>query len=269
MSKGNLSSVTKKFQRDVEELQKTAAFNEVSHALKLRARTIDAQQIGIDADLLGLLRKLSSTDADLSICHQGHTVRLAAMFEEFTRNLLADSAKAINKLNLPYNKLQDNLRDRNRKCVGIALSRIFDPIKHMALDYEAICRGIGSSVPESQKIILSDTALSCQVNGVSVQDIEHLLKLFGIKADWNKVGGDTKVRASLGETKTARTASVAKKTLDRLQELRNNFSHNGIGGPAVGVTDLTDMAKFLLAFSLYLEQLFATEIENYAKVNAA
>ncbi len=181
--------------------------------------------------------------------YEGLIARSVATFEWFLRRCVRDTVRHVNEKQLEFDRVSLHLRDRNRHCAGRALTTIYTPSDSLNIDFDALCRELGTCVPGSQPVSLSADVFAAAVSGMSVDRMEDVFVLLGARLDWDRIGAHAKVKAVLKLTKPREAAAEAKRRLKETQRMRNQYAHMGPGpGTATG-DDVANAAAFLEALA--------------------
>jgi hypothetical protein len=255
-----LNEALREFVAALDDLEANLGFIQASK--KLRPRLGDMlkwTEMGGEAKALaqGFIKQAGVEETSL---YRGMVVTLCGALEEFARRVLRDSVLAINKATTSYDELEDHLKLQNLLRTGQALQTIFEPLDHLAFDYERLCTRLGTCVKGSLAFQLNDDAFTMYVSSVAPPHLEELLRRLGLNLNWDHIGQDNKLQAFFD----ARGAhATAKATQDFLQDVirkRNKIAHSGSGGVVITDLDFAQMLQFFRLFSVALAKVICDNL---------
>ncbi|HUT59031.1 MAG TPA: hypothetical protein VNA25_14375 [Phycisphaerae bacterium] len=252
MSKDFLANAFDGWQAAVGEVLLNVEFIESAATLRPRLGGYLAWNT-VDEDAKKLLRSFMGARCDASTSYEGLFVRLVGAFEEFMRRIVRDAVVAINDSKATFERIREGLRNRNRNCVGQALTTVFEPVDFHRLDFDRLCRELGTCVPEAEGVTLSADAFGIAVRGIAADRIESAFNLLGAKLDWDKLAESEDLKEALGTRRPRETARAAKERLQTIQSRRNGYAHTGIGGLAISAQDVRAAAAFFSGLAAALK----------------
>lgn len=152
MSTDALDTALAKFVGAAEEIRQTASSIEQASQLRPRIPKYFIARQEHQASASELLNRLSGTEINVSTCLQGLLVRLTASFEDFIRSLIRISARKISQTKPDFADFDASVRDKNRRAAGRLLAKIFDPPKHMSVNFDYVCKELGTCSPDAASL---------------------------------------------------------------------------------------------------------------------
>lgn len=206
-----------------------------------------------------LAQTYMNTNAEGGLILQGLFVRMAGAYESFIRRLVRDSIRAINDAKLKFEELDAELRNRNRHCVGRALTTVFEPASFEQINFDILCSEVGTCTPNASQVTLSADAFATVLRGISAKRTELAFEAMGAVLNWDKVGSDNRIKGILQLTKNREAAKAVQERLAAVQMQRNSFAHTAIGGVVITPEELKTTANILGT----LGSILKSEMENH------
>lgn len=186
---------------------------------------------------------------------RGLYIVLYGALEQFTRRLIRDAVVVLDAAVGDFDDLDDRIKFQNAYRTGQALATIGDPPDHMVIDYEELCRRIGTCTTGSLSFGLNAEAFSLFYTNLTPARLEDVLKRLGIKTNWDIFGGDPALKQLVGCTGTRDAATAVKQRLSDFTKTRNRLAHNGSVGVTITDVDVEEMMGFLKCFARALADM--------------
>lgn len=197
--------------------------------------------------------------------YRGLYIVLYGALEQFARRLIRDAIVLIDATVGGFDDLDERLKIQNVYRTGQALATIGDPPDHMNLDYEELCRRIGTCIKGSSSFCLNADAFSLFYSNLTPARLEDVLNRLGIKANWDVFGGNADLKVLVGRTKTRDAAKAIRRRLSEFTRTRNRLAHNGSAGVIITDVDVEETMEFLKLFSKSLADLVDKELPRRRK----
>jgi hypothetical protein len=193
-------------------------------------------------ELRAVLQEFRSSTrlTDLGFIYQSLFIQSWSAFELFVRTLIVSYVEEVADRASDFKSLeQARLIERNMYHTGVALQQIFENRSNVSIDFFQVAQNIGTSHPESKKVLLNAFSFGIFLKAPTAAGIEEALKRIGFKQfDWDKVSG-TEIMEGVFQTKGPReTAKQIRDFLASCEKIRNSIVHRGESIQSVTENDL-------------------------------
>ena len=146
------------------------------------------------------------------------------------------------------------LVDKNIQLSGIAMSTIFSPITHLKIDYNRICRNLGTIPSKEESIKLNYDIAYFIKNVLELDNLFKFLSICQIKINWDEMGKEKEIQAILKTRQTRETTRTLKTELVKYIDARNRIAHTGMSPSDITFPELKDSVKLISILSKFLKQ---------------
>jgi RiboL-PSP-HEPN len=235
-----IASCTLRLNEDLDEV--VAALDFATSAFKTYASSGEILSwIAGEDELRTVVEQFrSSRLSDLNFLHQSLYVQAWSAFELFIRLLIVSYVEEVCNRADDFESLNKaKLIEHNLYHTGVTLQQIRENRSNFAIDFFTVAKNVGTSIPESRKVVLNAPSFVMFLGGPSVRGIEEALKRVGFKEfNWDKVGEAPPVQKAFGTRKTRETAKQVTEFLQSAEKTRNNIVHCGENIQPVTEADL-------------------------------
>lgn len=233
----------------LEEVITISTHNEISKRLKPNLKgMIDWTKI--DAPKKKLIEDYSSIpgiqDQVLINCLFVSTI---ASFESYLRELVIEVLKKIED----SGSIPELLINKNIQLSGIAMSTIYSPVTHLKLDYNNICRKIGT-IPSKDPTKINHEIAFFIKNVLQLDNLFLFLKTCQINIEWDDLGRVKPIQRLLNTKSTRETTKTLKSELKKYLDTRNRIAHTGMNSSDITYPELKDSVKLIIILSEFLMQ---------------
>lgn len=201
--------------------------------------------------------RLKSTAPARQILLNSFYLTIVSGFEEYLRGKIREATEGYSNAKKRYAEVDETVRMTQVRESARLLRRIDSPPDYLTLNVEDLCRGLGSCVPGSDRVLLNPDAFA-DVEGLILLDtFSERVAIFGIDVKLDVLGRDAAIRDALNLPPRTGAREVGKALRTELTEMRRNrnrIAHTG--GNAADVT------TELLAFHRALVQVVAGAIDQ-------
>jgi len=220
----------------------------------------------MDAEARSLVKAfMKQQGVQESLLYQGMVVVLAGAFEEFVRRLLHDSVVALASSTPNYDELDAALKAQNVYRTGIALTTVFEPPDHLDINYEVLCRNIGTCTKGSSQHLLNAQAFTIFLATISPKNLTDALKRIGLKLNWDDIGRAAGMQTVLQTTKTRETSEATQHFLAEFAKKRNKIAHGGGGTIVIVAEDVEQFLDVFRAFARTLEGVVGSFLQKQTR----
>lgn len=205
-------------------------------------------------------RFLKSPDVSDQILLNAMFLSSVAAFEEYLRASLRQALDASAQKAKTYGDLPEGAKVQHVEATGRLLASVKNPPRHLrALDFDDICRRIGTCTDTSAAFELNLEALSLVKSILGIESVFELLRKFGYSTlNWDALGRNAHVKACLGATGNRESANLLQEQVGRMVETRNRIAHTGASSD-VTIASLRDHLELLGAVSAALDSALALD----------
>ncbi|MCX7012859.1 MAG: HEPN domain-containing protein [Candidatus Sumerlaeota bacterium] len=215
----------------------------------------------LEKDKKGLAQKFIKTDQpDVAVFCRAFYVMVYALLEKLMADMMRIGVEVINSRAKSFASLRENFQHEHIHRSAIALQTIKGRRDHHDFDFFAICRNLGSCLPESDQFTLNATAFAMTDGGLTSENVPRLLRRIGIDLDWDDFGRSTDLQGVMGRSHTRETAGEVKAWLDKMTRNRNRLAHTGGVSLTITERDLRDALAFAKAFGHALADVIESGI---------
>jgi hypothetical protein len=216
---------------------------------------------GLDgAQKAALTRFVSQKDYQMETGFNGLYVLLAGVFEQFVRQIVRDGVLWLNKSCATFEDLADELRIQNLYRTGLALSSIHEPPVELALDFEAMCRNLGTCCSGGGDLVLNADAFTSRISNITPKRIADSLERIGVAIDWDVFGRDSQIQKLFGVKKVREAANELGSWLSAFIAQRNRIAHTGAVGIQITENELEKALDVLTAMAPVLARAVADKL---------
>jgi len=158
-------------------------------------------------------------------------------FEEYLRGKIREATEGYSNKKKSYAEVDETVRMTHVRESARLLRRIDTPPDYLTLNVDDLCRGLGSCVPSSTRVLLNPDAFADLESLVLLETFSERVAIFGHKVTFDVLGKDTAIRDALKLNSRAGAREVGKALRTALSEMRRNrnrIAHTG--GNAADVT---------------------------------
>ena len=117
---------------------------------------------------------------------------------------------------VPYDKLDEEIRKQNILRSGMALRTIYEPPDHLDLDYDALCKNLGTCVAGSTQGLLNAEAFAALVSALSPEKVLEGLQRVGVHLEWDTLGAKQPLKDLLNKRETRETSKAIQDCLEAI-----------------------------------------------------
>lgn len=212
----------------------------------------------LDTGARGFVKsRLESTAPARQILLNSFYLTMVSGFEEYLRGKIREATEGYSNANKKYDEVNQNVRMTHVRASARLLRRIDDPPDYLTLNVDELCRGLGSCVPGSDRVLLNPDAFADVESLVLLENFVERVRIFGFDVTFDVLGKDAAIREALKFSARGGAREVGKALRKELMELRRNRNRIAhAGGSAAEVT------TELLAFHRSLVQAVANAIDQ-------
>jgi hypothetical protein len=181
--------------------------------------------------------RLKSTAPARQVLLNSFYLTMVSGFEEFLRGKIREAAEAYSKLKKKYADVDETVRLTHVRESARLLRRIDSPPDYLTLNVDDLCRGLGSCVPGSDRVLLNVDALADVEGLVLLETFAERVAIFGLDVTFDVLGKDPTIRDALklpSRTGAREVGKALHKELTVMRRNRNRIAHTG--GNAADVT---------------------------------
>ena len=250
------------FNLTLDELETSLRFARAAIRLRPRLNEMIAWNgLGVEAKAIAqeFMKQRAIVD---TFFYRGMLVVLSGAFEQLIRRIVRDTVAAINVLTRNHDLIPENIRLQNIYRTGQALATIFEPPDHLLLNYQALCKNIGTCLPGVDNSALNADAFTIYISTLSPKHLVDTLRRIGVNLDWDDIGRLPDIRRVLEKRDTRETAKAAEQYLRDFVQKRNRIAHCGSGGLVVTDGDIERLIEFFRVFSRSLAGIVEARIAD-------
>jgi hypothetical protein len=114
----------------------------------------------------------------------------------------------------------------------------------MTIDFDAICKNLGTCTLGPHAPALNTQAFAIHINNLTPDRIEEALGRIDHTIKWDTLGSDDRLRSHFKTTKSRETANAIQDALREFIRRRNQIAHTG-GGPDLTAADIQSTITFI------------------------
>jgi hypothetical protein len=181
--------------------------------------------------------RLKSTAPARMVLLNSFYLTIVSGFEEYLRGKIREVTEGYCIGKKKYAEVAEDVRKTHVRESARLLRRIDSPPDYLSLNMDDLCRGLGSCVPGSDRVILNPEAFADVDSLVLLVNFAERIGIFGFNVGLDVLGKDAAIRDALNLPPRTGAREVAKeleKELTRMRRNRNRIAHTG--GNASDVT---------------------------------
>ncbi|KAE9647883.1 hypothetical protein EJA70_04170 [Pseudomonas sp. PB103] len=203
-------------------------------------------------------KRMGAVSPDHQLLANSFYVTLVAGFEEYLRAAIREFVVSLNASGKkPADVGSAVLKCHTKEAAGL-LRRVDSPPDYMSINFEDLCRSIGSCVPDSSRLHLSVEALAHIESPIKLENFLARMSDLGVVMNWDKLGSCPKVKVALGLQEKVGTRDVAntvQEELLRIARFRNRIAHTGGHAADVSPQIISADAKILSSLCGKVDEL--------------
>lgn len=158
-------------------------------------------------------------------------------FEEYLRGKIREATERYSNAKKKYADVAEAVRMTHVRESARLLRRIDSPPDYLTLNVDDLCRGLGSCVPGSDRVLLNSDAFADVDSLVLLETFAERVAIFGLDVGFDVLGKHAAIRDALNLPSRVGAREVGKalqKELSTMRRNRNRIAHTG--GNAADVT---------------------------------
>lgn len=184
-----------------------------------------------------VVSRLKSTAPAKMVLLNSFYLTIVSGFEEYLRGKIREVTEEYSKGKKKYAEVAKDVRKTHVQESARLLRRIDSPPDYLSLNMDELCRGLGSCVPGSDRVLLNPEAFADVDSLVLLVNFSERMGIFGFNVGLDVLGKDAAIRGALNLPTRTGAREVAKeleKELSKMRRNRNRIAHTG--GNASDVT---------------------------------
>lgn len=181
--------------------------------------------------------RLKSTAPTRQVLLNSFYLTMVSGFEEYLRGKIREATETYSNSKKKYGEVAEAVRMTHVRESARLLRRIDSPPDYLTLNVDDICRGLGSCIPGSERVLLNPDAFADVESLVLLETFAERVAIFGLDVTFDVLGKDSAIRDALKLSSRAGAREVAKALQTELAAMRRNrnrIAHTG--GDAADVT---------------------------------
>lgn len=213
----------------------------------------------LDASARDLVQsRLKSTAPARQVLLNSFYLTMVSGFEEYLRGKIREATEGYSNAKKNYAEVDETVRVTHVRESARLLRRMDSPPDYLTLNVEDLCRGLGSCVPGSERVLLNPDAFADVESLVLLETFAERVAIFGLDVRFDVLGKDDAIRDALQVSSRAGPREVGKAIraeLTAMRRNRNRIAHTG--------GDAADVTTELLAQHRALVQAVADAINQF------
>jgi hypothetical protein len=201
--------------------------------------------------------RLESTAPTRQVLLNSFYLTMVAGFEEYLRGKIREATETYSNSKKKYAEVAAPVRMTHVRESARLLRRIDSPPDYLTLNVDDLCRGLGSCIPGSERVLLNPDAFADVESLVLLETFAERVGIFGLNVTLDVLGKEAGIRDALKLSSRAGAREVSKALqteLGAMRRNRNRIAHTG--------GDAADVTTELLRSHRELVQAVATSINR-------
>lgn len=203
----------------------------------------------LDGSARGFIQsRLKSMAPARQILLNSFYLTMVSGFEEYLRGKIRETTEGYSNAKRKYAEVDETVRMTNVRETARLLRRIDSPPEYLTLNVDDLCRGLGSCVPGSDRVLLNPDAFADVESLVLLETFAERVAIFGLDVSFDVLGKDAAIRDALKLSPRAGAREVGKALhteLTVMRRNRNRIAHTG-GNAADVTTELLGFHRTLV-----------------------
>lgn len=243
-------NLNKSIEASFNELGECARFMDLSEFIQPRlGKVIDRTAVSWGTDLqrkLDTFLKLNPPQ-NVVICNSLFVV-LHATFESFVRQLIEEAARILDAKAQKRSQMDERIIKNQMAHGGRILSSVYQPNDYLTIDFNDLCKTIGTMHSDSEKVKLDPVIFSFNAGSMSVENISRLFDRIQVSINWDDFGKDTILIQLLDTNGTRDVTKEVKDFVESMVKDRNVIAHTEPIVTRIDSALLEKRNQFIVAF---------------------